>query len=49
MSQRILVVEDSATELAVIVGALRSSGFEVMTGSPRAFWDATWVSGDRLA
>jgi twitching motility two-component system response regulator PilH len=31
MSQRILVFEDSATELAVIVGALRSSGFEVMT------------------
>lgn len=33
MPQRILVVEDSATELAVMVGALRAQGYEVMTAS----------------
>lgn len=33
MAQRILVVEDSATELAVIVNALRSQGFEVATAN----------------
>jgi len=31
MAQRILVVEDSATELAVIAGTLRAEGYEVVT------------------
>jgi twitching motility two-component system response regulator PilH len=33
MSQRILVVDDSATDLAVIGGALRDQGYEVMTAT----------------
>jgi aminobenzoyl-glutamate utilization protein B len=47
-------VAAAQAELAARVGGRRLTapqwgGFEVMTGSPRAFWDATWVSGDRLA
>jgi DNA-binding response OmpR family regulator len=33
MGQRILVVEDSATEMALMVGALRGQGYEVLTAS----------------